>query len=137
MVYIADMANVGERLRNQREQARLTLGQVGEYEHLSAQYLSRLERGVNDPAVWGLLARLAKRYSTSTDYLLGLTDDPRPPASAQVLEEEKAEYQTQRSLTDEQRALLAFFDSLDEEEQAFVFELLDFVKRRSTPRIIE
>jgi hypothetical protein len=25
-----------------------------------------------------LLARLAQRYGTSTDYLLGLTDDPRP-----------------------------------------------------------
>lgn len=70
------MRTVGERLRERREKAGLTLGQAGEYEGISAQYLSRLERGVNDPSVWGLLLRLAKRYRTSTDYLLGLTDDP-------------------------------------------------------------
>lgn len=131
------MTTIRERLRERREKAGLTQGQVSEYEEISRSYISNLERGQNAPDVWGLQARLAKRYNTSTDYLLGLTDDPRPPASAQVLAEEKAEYQTQRALTDEQRALLAFFDSLDEEEQAFVFELLDFVKRRSTPRIIE
>lgn len=96
MVYIADMADVGSRLRELREKSRLTLGQVGEYEHLSAQYLSRLERGINDPGVWDLLARLAKRYHTSTDYLLGLTDDARPSAIARAavdgVSEERALY---------------------------------------------
>jgi transcriptional regulator with XRE-family HTH domain len=139
MVYIADMASVGERLRNRREQARLTLGQVGEYEHLSAQYLSRLERGVNDPGVWDLLARLAKRYNTSTDYLLGLTDDPRPLTALQAVSEEKAEYRTHNteSINEAQRAVLDFFDSLSEEEQDFVFGLIHLVQQRNTPRIIE
>jgi transcriptional regulator with XRE-family HTH domain len=67
---------INQRLRERREKAGLTLGQVGEYEGLGKQYLSKLELGVNDPPTWDLLARLARRYHTSTDYLLGLTDDP-------------------------------------------------------------
>lgn len=68
----------GERLRRQRERVALTLGQVAEYEGVSKTYLSALEREVNSPNVWPLLARLAERYRTSADYLLGLSDDPSP-----------------------------------------------------------
>lgn len=68
----------GERLREQRERAGLSLGQVAEYEHVSRQYLSKLEVGTNEPPTWELLARLATRYRTTTDYLLGLTEDPSP-----------------------------------------------------------
>ena len=35
-----------------------------------------MERGRNNPTVWELLAKLAKRYKCTTDYLLGLTDNP-------------------------------------------------------------
>lgn len=114
MVYIADMESVGERLRNLRERARLTLGQVGEYEHLSAQYLSRLERGVNDPAVWDLLARLARRYHTSTDYLLGLTDDARPSAIARAEVDDVSE---ERALNPVVQALLDTVGRLNEWRQ--------------------
>lgn len=69
---------IGERLRERRQQIGLSLGQVGEYEGLTPQYLSDLERGRNQPNVWSLLTKLAKRYRTTTDYLLGLTDDPDP-----------------------------------------------------------
>lgn len=68
----------GERLRQQRERAGLSLGQVAEYERVSRQYLSKLEVGTNEPPTWELLARLARRYRTTTDYLLGLTTDPTP-----------------------------------------------------------
>lgn len=67
---------IGKRLRERRNKAGLTLGQVTEYEGISKSYLSDLERGVNAPNVWELIARLARRYHTTTDYLLGLTDDP-------------------------------------------------------------
>ncbi len=69
---------IGERLRERRNAIGLSLGQVEEYEGLTAQYLSDLERGRNQPNVWPLIARLAKRYRTTTDYLLGLTEDPSP-----------------------------------------------------------
>ena len=70
--------SVGQRLRKMREDAGLTLGQVSAYEDVSAQYLSGLELGKNSPNVWPLLAKLARRYNTTADYLLGLTDDPSP-----------------------------------------------------------
>lgn len=72
--------NTGERLRLSRERAKLSQGQVAHYEGKSKGYISDLERGRNDPNAWDLIARLARRYHTTTDYLLGLTDDPNPPA---------------------------------------------------------
>lgn len=69
---------MGERLKKRREAAGLSLGQVGAYEECTPQYLSQLETGKREPNVWDLLARLARRYKTSTDYLLGLTDNPVP-----------------------------------------------------------
>ena len=69
---------MGSRLRERREHADLTLGQVAEYEQIGRQYLSKLELGVNEPPTWPLLAQLARRYNTSADYLLGLSDDPSP-----------------------------------------------------------
>lgn len=82
--YYGGMA-VGDRLREQRQRARLSLGQVGEYEGLTAQYLSDLERGRNNPPAWSLLTRLAQRYHCTTDYLLGLTDNPNGYAPAPEL----------------------------------------------------
>lgn len=133
------MTTIKERLKERREKAGLTQGQVSEYEEISRSYISNLERGQNAPEVWGLLAKLAKRYNTSTDYLLGLTDDPRPLTALQAVSEEKAEYRTHNTetLNEAQRAVLQFFDSLSEEEQDFVFGLIHWVQQRNTPRIIE
>lgn len=75
---------INERLRERREAAELTQGQVAEYEGVVRSYISNLERGTNEPAVWELLARLARRYGTSADYLLGLTDDPTGRGVVQV-----------------------------------------------------
>jgi len=75
---------IGERLNEQRRKLGLTLGQVAEYEGLSKTYLSSLERGVKEPNVWNLLARLARRYDTTTDYLLGLVGDPSPRRDAEL-----------------------------------------------------
>lgn len=70
---------MGERLKERRESIGLTLGQVGTYEGVTAQYLSQLETGKRTPNVWTLLGALAQRYRTSADYLLGLTDNPAQP----------------------------------------------------------
>ena len=76
---------IGERLREQRQRVGLSLGQVGEYEEVTPQYLSDLERGRNNPPAWPLLARLAKRYHCTTDYLLGLAEFPDGYAPAKPL----------------------------------------------------
>lgn len=36
----------------------------------------RYEKGINEIPVWALI-KLAKYYNTSTDYILGLTDNPK------------------------------------------------------------
>ena len=79
--------SVGERLREQREGLGLTLKQVADQEGITLQYLSKLERGINDPSVWHLLARLALRYGCSTDYLLGIAVDPAPAGQTSEIEE--------------------------------------------------
>lgn len=63
-----------DRLREQRKRVGLSLGQVAEYEGISKSYLSDLERGENAPPTWPLLAKLARRYRTNADYLLGNTN---------------------------------------------------------------
>jgi transcriptional regulator with XRE-family HTH domain len=117
-------------LRGRRSQSQIEI-QTG----VKQRTLSGWEN--DPPEYFSNLVELARYYAVSTDYLLGLTDDPRPLADEQALREEGEPYQTTRLLTDEERALLIFFNSLDEDERAFVFKLLDFVQRRSTPRIIE
>jgi transcriptional regulator with XRE-family HTH domain len=69
-----------ERLRERREAAGLSLGQVAEYEGRHKSQISKLETGYSEPPAWALIASLARRYRTSSDYLLGLTDDPSPAA---------------------------------------------------------
>lgn len=93
--YIGIMWEIGKRLRKRREAIKLSLGQVEEYEEgypsTTASVLSMLERGERQPN-WELLARLARRYNTSADYILGLTDNPAPvsqnelpPGAAEIL----------------------------------------------------
>lgn len=38
----------------------------------------RYEKGIREIPVWALI-KLAELYGTSTDYILGLTDDPAKP----------------------------------------------------------
>ena len=104
---------MGERLREQRESLGLTLKQVADQEGITLQYLSKLERGINDPSVWHLLARLAERYGCSTDYLLGIADDPAPAGQTSEIE--------------------AIFQRLSQARQADVLELAKNWLREESP----
>jgi transcriptional regulator with XRE-family HTH domain len=77
-MYDSDMGTktTGDRLKEQRERAGLSMGQVEEYEGITRQYLWKLEKGENAPPTWPLLAALARRYQCSVDYLLGVVDEP-------------------------------------------------------------
>lgn len=127
---------VAQRLSQARDRLNYNQAGIASIAGVSQRTFSSWENGVL-PQQWDSLLSLAKEFGTSTDYLLGLTDDPRPLASEQTLHEEREPYLTTRLLNEEERTLLNFFNSLDEEERVFVFELLEFVKRRTTPRIIE
>lgn len=64
----------GYRLRERRTAKGVTQEEAGAAIGRGKSYISNLERGVNVPSVWPLLAELANLYDTSADYLLGLTD---------------------------------------------------------------
>ncbi len=65
------------RLRDLREDRDLTQKQVAELLKMSQTGYSKYETGENDVPTRVLLA-LAELYHTSTDYLLGLTDESKP-----------------------------------------------------------
>ena len=65
------------RLRDLREDRDLTQKQVAELLKMSQTGYSKYETGENDVPTRVLLA-LAELYHTSTDYLLGLTDECKP-----------------------------------------------------------
>ncbi len=62
------------RIRDLREDSDLTQKEVAEYLHIRQNTYSQYENGKRQMSIDVLIA-LAKFYHTSTDYLLGLTDD--------------------------------------------------------------
>jgi transcriptional regulator with XRE-family HTH domain len=72
------------RLRALRYERELSADRLAELTGLTTQHIYRLERGER-PNVWGVtLAKLAIALDTTTDYLLNLTVDPRPPTTVHV-----------------------------------------------------
>lgn len=65
------------RLRDLRQDQDLTQKQLAALLKMSQTGYSKYETGENDEPTW-VLIRLAELYRTSVDYLLGLTDQPRP-----------------------------------------------------------
>ena len=76
------MDNYYHRIRDLREDHDLSQKDVADYLQMKQPQYSRYERGVRDVPT-DVLIRLARLYKTSTDYILGLTDDPRPYAAKQ------------------------------------------------------
>lgn len=65
------------RIRNLREDSDKTQKEVAEYLFCDQSLYSKYERGLRDVPV-SIIIKLAKLYETSTDYILGLTDEKRP-----------------------------------------------------------
>ena len=70
------MIKLYERIRNFREDRDLTQKQVAEMLGMSQTGYSKYETGENDIPTQ-ILIRLADYYNTTTDYLLGRTDNPK------------------------------------------------------------
>jgi transcriptional regulator with XRE-family HTH domain len=109
------VGNLGEFLREQRRQARLSLRQLAEAAGVSNPYLSQIERGLRKPSA-EILQQIAKglRISAETLYVqAGILDDERAAAPAAgaaggVREAVRAD----PYLTEEQRqALLQIYES--------------------------
>lgn len=66
-----------ERIRNLREDKDLFQKDISEALRCDQSTYSRYEAGIRDIPT-DVLIKLAKFYNTSTDYLLGLTDEIKP-----------------------------------------------------------
>ncbi len=65
------------RIRDIREDKDLTQGKVAEYLLCDQSLYSKYERGER-PIPLEAIVKLAEFYGTSVDYLVGLTDNPKP-----------------------------------------------------------
>ncbi len=70
------MLNYYPRLKDLREDSDLSQKDVAEYLKMKQPQYNRYERGLRDVPT-DVLIRLAQLYKTSTDYILGLTNDPK------------------------------------------------------------
>ncbi len=66
------------RLRDLREDSDKTQQEVADYLNMHRSVYRRYESGEREIPVWAII-KLAELYNTSTDYILGLTDDPAKP----------------------------------------------------------
>ena len=71
------MDNYYPRLRDLREDNDYSQQYVADYLNMKQPQYNRYERGLRDIPT-DILIRLAHLYKTSTDYILGLTDNPTP-----------------------------------------------------------
>lgn len=68
-----------QRIRDLREDKDLSQQKVADFLHCSQRAYSHYERGDVDIPT-NILIKLALFHKTSVDYLLGLTDNPKPYA---------------------------------------------------------
>lgn len=71
------MDNYYRRIRDLREDNDLTQQKVADFLNMKQSQYSRYERGIRDIPT-DILIKLAKLYKTSTDYILGLTEETKP-----------------------------------------------------------
>ena len=71
------MDNYYPRLRDLREDHDFSQQYVADYLEMKQPQYNRYERGLRDVPT-DILIRLAQLYKTSTDYILGLTDETMP-----------------------------------------------------------
>lgn len=126
----------GERFRKAREKVDLSQGQVAVYAETGQSYLSNIELGKRWPSTWTLLSKLANRYQVSTDYLLGLSDDPTPQRAENRAQEEALLAQLpghERAIV---RALLLVLAKETPAEREFTLEVIERLLLPAPPHII-
>lgn len=65
------------RLKELREDSDITQEELANYLHIKQNTYSQYENGQRQIPI-NILISLAKYYNTSTDYILGLTNEPLP-----------------------------------------------------------
>ena len=116
----------GERVRELRKQRNITQAKLGEFLGLAQQSIAAWETGRAYPDVDGLIS-LSKLFDVSTDYLLGIADDPSPAAQPSELIFDKHAADTTKQMTDEQLAA-----ALPDDVREAVMALIRIEKAKET-----
>ena len=66
-----------QRLADLRVDNEKSQEEIAKYLQCQREVYRRYEKGTREMPVWALI-KLAHYYGTSTDYILGLTNNPRP-----------------------------------------------------------
>ena len=111
---VANMNSIGDYIRQQREQARISLRQLAEQAGVSNPYLSQIERGLRKPSA-EILQQIAKGLRISAEALYvqaGILED-RPGDSGV-----RAALLTDPQLTERQKqVLIEIYESFRKESQ--------------------
>jgi transcriptional regulator with XRE-family HTH domain len=114
MGYMANMNSIGEYIRQQREQAKISLRQLAEQAGVSNPYLSQVERGLRKPSA-DILQQIAKGLRISAEALYvqaGILED-RPGDSGV-----RSALLTDPQLTERQKqVLIEIYESFRKESQ--------------------
>jgi transcriptional regulator with XRE-family HTH domain len=114
MSYMANMNSIGEYIRQQREQAKISLRQLAEQAGVSNPYLSQVERGLRKPSA-DILQQIAKGLRISAEALYvqaGILED-RPGDSGV-----RSALLTDPQLTERQKqVLIEIYESFRKESQ--------------------
>jgi transcriptional regulator with XRE-family HTH domain len=114
MAYMANMNSIGEYIRQQREQAKISLRQLAEQAGVSNPYLSQVERGLRKPSA-DILQQIAKGLRISAEALYvqaGILED-RPGDSGV-----RSALLTDPQLTERQKqVLIEIYESFRKESQ--------------------
>lgn len=94
----------GLRIYQRRKALGLSQEELADRVGTSQKQISKYENGIND-ATGNVLAALARALDTTTDYLLGLTDDPDRPmrTTGDLNEDEKMLLEIYRQKSPEKR----------------------------------
>lgn len=113
----------GNRFRELRDRLNFEQEELAESIGMGQKTWSNWENGILPNQIQWLF-RLGRLYHVSADYLLGLSDDWRPPGSAGTV------------LTPEEDELITLWRSLTDDQRTFVLETLGKLRQWSQPRII-
>jgi len=128
---MASMNTIGDYIRQQREQAKISLRQLADQAGISNPYLSQVERGLRKPSV-EILQQIAKGLRISAEALYvqaGILED-RPGDSGV-----RSALLTDPQLTERQKqVLIEIYESFSKESQKPpTAEVVEIIRSRPTP----
>ncbi|MBD0381250.1 helix-turn-helix domain-containing protein [Paenibacillus sedimenti] len=114
--------SLGERIKERRASFDLKQDECAEQVGVTRAVLSSYERNVSMPP-GDVLGKLATVLKTSSDFLLGLTDDPTPPITNEKLSEDEV---IKKKFLLEMEDILRKNSNVDEEKLRYALKFFQF-----------